>query len=553
MRRISVALALLLASSGLHAQETKAAPTGLTSEFVYKYLVGEVAGQRGDPALAGTIFYDLAKSTHDPRLAERAARAAAIAKQPALALRAATLWAEADPKSVEAQQAMAQLLLSGGDLKAAKPYLEKLLTSEENRGNGFLYLNSVLTHHPDKEAALALIQSLAQPYPKQPEARIAIAHLAFTAGKNELAIKELDTAEALRPGWEPIAALHGEILLREAPEKAMGYFRDYLAKHPAANDIRLSYAKLLVNQKKIAEARTEFTKLADAVKDNAEMAVVVGLLAGQLGDYAQADQYFRRALDHDYKDPDQLYLYLGQSAEKQHQNAQAYEWYKRVEGDELRFDAQLRIAALMAGENKLAEARDYLHKLPDLNADQQGAALQLEASLLSQNKQYTEAYDVLQRAINTTPNSPEMIYDFAMLAERVGKTDVMEKELRKLIQIKPDFAQAYNALGYSLADRNVRLDEASNLIAKALELSPGDHYILDSMGWVQYRRGQLDQAVDYLRRAYADEADPEIAAHLGEVLWKQGKQDEAAKTWDEALHQHPDNEILQNTSKKFRP
>ena len=145
-----------------------------------------------------------------------------------------------------------------------------------------------------------------------------------------------------------------------------------------------------------------------------------------------------------------------------------------------------------------------------------------------------------------------MIYDFAMLAEKVQRFDVMEQQLRKLILLKPDFAQAYNALGYTLADRNERLDEAANLIEKALELSPNDHYILDSMGWVQYRMGMLEEAADYLRRAYSEQTDPEIAAHLGEVLWQQGKHAEAVKTWEEALRAHPDNEVLINTTKKFR-
>jgi Flp pilus assembly protein TadD len=139
-----------------------------------------------------------------------------------------------------------------------------------------------------------------------------------------------------------------------------------------------------------------------------------------------------------------------------------------------------------------------------------------------------------------------------MLAEKVLRFDVMEQQLRKLITLKPDFAQAYNALGYTLADRNVRLDEAAGLIEKALALSPDDHYILDSMGWVQYRRGMLNEAADYLRRAYSEKTDPEIAAHLGEVLWQQGKRDEAVKTWEEALRAHPDNEVLLNTTKKFR-
>jgi tetratricopeptide (TPR) repeat protein len=550
------ALAIALSCAGIGVQAGQAAPPpqaqGLTSEFVYQYLVGEVAGQRGDVALASSIFYELAKNTRDARLAERAARAAVYGNQQHLAIRSAALWAELDPQSIEAQQAMAQLLLTTGRLEDARPYLEKLLVAEETRANGFLYLNGVLSRHPDKETALEIVQALAAPYPQQAEARLAVAHLAYNAGQHQLAVQELTAAESLRPGWETAAALHGEVLLRESPDKAMQFYRDYLKKYPEASNIRLTYAKLLVNEKKLDEARVQFTQLADTVQDNPEMAVVVGLLAGQLGDYPQADKYFKQALEHGYKEPEQLYLYLGQSAEKQKRYADAHAWYRQVQSDELRFDAQLRRASLLATENKLPEARNLLHSIPNMTSEQEAIALQVEANLLVQNKQHEEAYAILDRAINTLPNTPEMIYDFAMLAEKVQRFDVMEQQLRKLILLKPDFAQAYNALGYTLADRNERLDEAASLIEKALELSPNDHYILDSMGWVQYRLGMLEEAADYLRRAYSEQTDPEIAAHLGEVLWQQGKREEALKTWEEALRAHPDNEVLINTTKKFR-
>lgn len=544
---------MLLASLGAQAQDQAVTHSSLTSEFIYKFLVGEIAGQRGDVVLASRLLYELAQSSRDPRLAERAARAAAFGHQQELALRAASLWAELDPQSNEAQQAVSQLMLSIGDLDEARPYLEKLLADPKIRGNVFNYLSGALARHQDKPAALKLIRTLAQPYPDQAEAHLAIAHLAWTANEDELAFKELAAAESLKPGWEVAAALHGEVLLRKSPDDALAFFRKFLAQYPKSDEIRLTYAKLLVSQKDFATARTQFAQLADAAKSNPEIAIVVGLLAGQLGDYKQADTYFLQALERGYKNPDQLYLYLGQSAEKQQHFDQAYSWYNRVEEGELHFDAQLRVASLLAQEKKLDQARNLLHGLTDLTNEQQVMAYQVEANLLAQDKQYEASYAVLSSAVDSLPNTPELIYDLAMAAERVQHYDVMEQQLRKLMVIKPDFAQAYNALGYTLADRNERLDEATKLIEKALSLSPDDHYILDSMGWLQYRLGMLDKAVDYLRRAYADQTDPEIAAHLGEVLWQQGKHEEALKTWNEALHAHPDNEVLLNTTKKFNP
>lgn len=531
--------------------QAQAAAQELTSDFVYKYLVGEVAGQRGDVGLASSLFYDLAKSSRDARMAERATRAAAYAKQQQLALKSGALWAELDPDSVEAQQAMAQMLMSAGKLEEATPYLQKLLTKEDTRVNGFNYLHGILAGHPDKAAAFQLIQKLAAPYGTLPEARLTVAHIAWNAGQDTLAMQELKIAEDLRPGWPIAAMLHGEILHKQSPDKAIDFYRQFLARYPAANDVRLGYAKLLVNQRMLNEARNEFTRLADASDGSPDVSVVIGLLSGQLGDYRQADAYFQQALDRGYKDSDQLYIYLGQSAEKQNRLDEALDWYGRISQENHLFDAKIRIAGVLASQQKLEEARKVLHELPNLDNEQLAMAAQIEANLLAQAKRHQEAFDLLANAIASLPNSSGLVYDYAMLAEKLQRFDIMERELRKLIAMNPDYAEAYNALGYTLADRNERLGEAVTLIQKALELSPDNHYILDSMGWVQYRMGKLDEAADYLRRAYNVQTDPEIAAHLGEVLWQQGKRDEAVKTWEEALREHPDNDLLLDTTKKF--
>jgi len=553
MRLYSTAIALLFASVAAHAQgsASKAAQTELTSDFVYKYLVGEIAGQRGDVALAGSLFYDLAKSSRDPRLAERATRAAAYSNQTQLALRAASLWAELDPASTDAQQASTQLLLGAGKLSDAQPHLQKLLAPEETRASGFLYLNGILSRHGDKAAVLKLVQALAKPYPDLAEAHFSVAHSAWNAGKTDLAMEELNTAEKLQPGWELAALLRGEIHLRQSADSALQFYQSYLTQHPLANEVRLAYAKLLVNQKQFDQARVQFAPLADSADSNPEIAVAAGLLSVQLQDYVQADRYFKQALERNYKQPDQIYLYLGQSAEQQKLDDQALTWYQRVGEGEQSFDANLHIANVLARQGKLDDARKLLQGLPDLNSEQQVQALQLEASLLASANKPQEAFDVLEHAVTTLPNTPDLIYDYAMMAEKVQRFDVMEKQLRALMILKPDFAQAYNALGYTLADRNERLNEARTLIEKAHTLSPDDHYILDSMGWLQYRLGKLEQAADYLRRAYTAQTDPEIAAHLGEVLWQQGKHEEAQKTWADALHQYPDNELLVNTTKRF--
>lgn len=544
-----LALALLLAfGSTVQAQE---ASPGLTSEFVYQYLVAEVAGQRGDPALASGLFYELAKSSRNAQLAERAARMAVYSNQPQLAEHAAVLWAELDPASVEAQQAMTQLLLGGGKLSEARPHLQKLLANEENRAAGFMYLNGVFARQPDKAGALRLAQELAKPYPELPEAHFTVAHCAWGAGKTALALNELQIADQLSPGWDLAALLKGEILQGKSVEDALIFYRGFLEQYPDEREVRLAYARLLVSQKQFDLARQQLKQLIDS-RDNPDMLVVAGLLSVQLGDFAQADSYFKQALEVGVKNRDQVLLYLGQTAEEQKHDDDALAWYQQVGEGEYRFDAQLRMANVLARKDGLESARSYLHQLRDLGSEQQVMANQLEASLLMKARRSQEAYDLLEYSVKNLPNSPELVYDYAMAAEKVQRFEVMEKQLRTLIVLKPDYAQAYNALGYSLADRNERLDEARRLIEKANALSPDDHYILDSMGWVHYRLGKLDKAQDYLQRAYGIQSDPEIAAHLGEVLWKQGKRDEARRTLEDALQKYPDNEILLDSIKKFK-
>ena len=503
--------------------------------------------------LASQLFLDLAKKTRDPRLAERSARAAAYANQPAIALQASTLWVELDPSSIEAQQASSQLLVASGNFKQAKPHIEKLLAKPDTRANGFLYLNTLLANQKDKNEVLQSVQELAAPYSTLPEAQFAIAQAALIADKPAIAATALATANQLRPGWEAAALMQGQILFRESPDKAISFYQDFLKQYPQANDVRMSYAKLLVNQKRHAEAKPEFVKLIDAAKGSPEINAVVGLLSLESGDYAGADKYFEQSIANGFKEPEQLYLYLGRSSELQKQDAKALVWYDKIPATSERYlESRLSAANVTARTKNLDAAIKMLDEVNDLTPEQQTIVIQTQANMLGQAKRNQESFDLMTKAVSNLPNSPELIYDYAMAAERLGKLDVMETELRKVIRIKPDYAAAYNALGYSYADRNIKLDEAKSLIETALKLQPNDHYMLDSLGWVHYRLGNLTLAVEHLRKAYEMQDDPEIAAHLGEVLWKQGMQEEAKKIWGLALKEHPANDLLVATAKKFK-
>jgi tetratricopeptide (TPR) repeat protein len=248
-----------------------------------------------------------------------------------------------------------------------------------------------------------------------------------------------------------------------------------------------------------------------------------------------------------------VYLYLGQVAEEQKKFDEARANYRRIEAGPQYMPAQSRIARSFAKEGRIAEGRGHLQGLNAINNEQRVQIILAEAQMLREAGQNREAFEVLEKGLDRLPNHPDLLYDFAMAAEKVSRMDLLESNLKKVIQLKPDHAHAYNALGYSLADRNERLAEARDLIEKALKIAPDDAMIIDSMGWVLYRLGDLERARELLARAYALMPDAEIGAHLGEVLWKLGRTAEADRIWREALARTPDNETLKNTIKRFKP
>ncbi|MBU0593692.1 MAG: tetratricopeptide repeat protein [Gammaproteobacteria bacterium] len=525
----------------------------LTAQSLYQYLVGEVALQRGQPELAAEALLDLAKRTRDPRLAQRATETAIQGRQTVQAGNAATLWQSLDPESPQATQAAAALLVNSGRLNEARPYLEKLIAAEgESRAAAFLHLNQMLARQPDREAVLALVQDLAKPYLGSAEAHFAIAQAAWSASKRQEAITELRLADSLRPGWELAALFQGQALQKVSVSDSMEFYRAFLRDYPKASEVRLAYARLLVSEKSYPQARAEFQRVLDISPNNAELSFAVGLLALQASDLDAAESYLKQALSSGYKDEDLVHFYLGQIAEERKQFKQAAEWFVRVGPGEHYLNAQTRYAGVLAKQDRLGEARQHLQQIQPQNIAQRVLLIQAEAQLLREAKQHQEAFGVLEKGLEKLPNQPELLYDHAMAAEKLDLLDVMEKDLRQLIQIKPDNAHAYNALGYTFAERGIRLEEALQLTEKALSLASDDPLIMDSLGWAYYRHGEHGKAAEWLKKAHELRQDPEIAAHLGEVLWAQGQRDEARKVWNSALKLAPDNEVLRNVMQKFK-
>ena len=526
----------------------------LDSDLLYKFLLAEIAAQRGDFQIAAQAYFEMAKTSRDPRVARRATELALYGRNNELALQAARLWLEVEKNSAPARQTIAALLVNSNNLQAAKPLLKDMLAADgDNVGPSLLQLHGLLAKHSDKNAVLVLVKELTKPYKQYPEAHFAVAQAANAAGKYDTALSEIREAMRTKPDWEAAALLQAQILGRDSRTKALEYLSGFLASNPGAQDVRLGYARQLTAEKKYPEARAEFQRLLQENPDNADIAVTVALLSLQMNDLDAAEEQLKRVLELGYKDEDSVRFHLGQVNEQRKRYDEAAKWYLSVEGGEQFVLANARYAFMLAKQGRMADARKHLQTLQAENQGQRVQILQTEAQLLRENKEYQESYDVLKTALDTQPDHPELLYDVALAAEKLNRIDVAETSLRKLITLKPDHAQAYNALGYTLADRTNRLSEARDYIEKALKLSPEDPFILDSMGWVEYRLGNSQQSLQYLQRAFQQRPDPEIAAHLGEVLWTKGKKSEAEKVWREALRDNPENEELQKVIKKFMP
>ncbi|MFZ3018813.1 MAG: tetratricopeptide repeat protein [Gallionella sp.] len=524
----------------------------LTDELLYEYLLTEIASQRGHQALALEGSADLARKTRDPRLARRAAQFAVESGQMERAIEAFRQWQEVEPGAAVAGRMLSSILLRGGKLEEAKlEYAKQLQAAGANPGPVFLQLLQQAVSYPDKPAALKLLRELAQPYPQVAEARWSVAQLAQLTGEAELALSEARQARSLRPDWGAAVSLEAQLLLKSEPEQGLEALRSYLSANPDAREIRLQYARALLEQKQYKPARDEFQRLAKDSPDNPDMAFAIALISLQLKDFQGAEEQLRQSLGEGKKDQDRVQYYLGQLSEAKESDDEAMAHYREVTDGEHRFAAQLRILYLLNKRDGLEPARAHLQQIRADNNQQRVQLLLIEAQLLREAKRIAEAYRVLQQGLEKLPNHPDLLYETAMLADKNGKHDVTEQLLRKLIQLKPDHAHAYNALGYSLLERNERLAEALALVEKALQLAPDDAAIMDSVGWGYYRSGRLDDSVNMLRRAYAGNPDPDVASHLGEVLWVRGDKEEAQKVWQDSLKANPDSVQLQSVIKKF--
>ncbi|MBN3723713.1 tetratricopeptide repeat protein [Burkholderia sp. Ac-20379] len=530
----------------------------LTAQIVYQVLAAEVALQRSQPAPAYQTYLALSRDTKDPRMAQRATEIALAAQSPADALTAANLWREYAPDSNRASQVDAALLVLSGKPIDAKPLLARELarTTGDNRGDAILALQALIARGPNRTDGLTVLQDLLKDDLIRPEARLAIARQQLATDDKAGAVTSLKQALELKPDYLPAALM----LAQMGPqERAIGVasFEKFVRQNPKSREGRLALAQLYLADNRLDDAQKQFeTMHRNDPKEPAPLMALalIKIQEKQLGD---AQKYLKQYIDVAQKRPDadvgQAYVYLAQLSVEQNDDAQASQWLDKIDPASPHYiPAQVTRAQILAKQGKVDDARKVLAGLQISDPRDAAVIARTDASLLFSAKRYREAADRLAQAVDAFPDDPDLRYDYAMANEKIGQYTTMEQQLRVLMRMQPDNPQAYNALGYSLADRNQRLPEASQLVEKAVALAPKDAFIMDSLGWVKYRMGDNAAAEKILTTAYTLQPNAEIGAHLGEVLWKSGQQDKARDAWRAAQKLEPDNDTLLNTLKRFQ-
>lgn len=553
----------------------------LTSATLFKLLMSEIAAQRGATEASFATEIKLARETRDPRIARRATEFAVQAHQPAQAVDAARLWSELAPESRVAGDTYLTLLVLSGRSDEAEPLLAAKIEGAPSKSSALSQVYALLSQSQNHAQTYVTIQRLADRYPALPEGHLVVAQAAAVAGDKVAAVNEARVAVKLSPDSEPATIMLAQLEQFDSPKEADQALSSFIARNPKSTTMRLAYARFLNGEKRFDDSGQQLARVRKDAPNNADTIYTLGLLAYQANRPTDAEAYFKRfidlrvgknkpapapapGLDSDDDDsgelasveapgrgPGRAYLYLAQIAEDAKDYPHALDWLNKVGQGPDFATARIRRALIIARQGKLDAARAELHALPAATPAQQTELTLAEAQMLRDADQNQAAYDFLGGAIEQSPDNAELLYDYGMTAEKIGRIDVLENAMRSVIRVRPDNAQAYNALGYTLADRNERLDEAKALIEKANALAPDDASILDSLGWVEYRLGNNSDALMALQKAYKLRNDAEIAVHLGEVLWVSGRSAEAERAWNEAKTREPQNETLRQTLARF--
>lgn len=580
--RRSRALALTLGwlvASGATVLGVRAAPvenSDLDASSFYEIITGEIALRDGDLGAGYQQLLNAAKRSRDETLFRRAVEVALSAGSREQALGAAKAWRTAAPRSASANEFLGRLLMASHRDAEALPALREWLaaTPAAERAQAILSLPRVFAPSTDPRTALEAQNELTRPYVNDNDASLRAAawvvraQAASVADDDEAALRAARLAQAADPASQGAALVAIEQLGR--PE-AQALIERHLEVKPDS-PVRLVYVRRLIDTNQAAAASAQLESYLSSKPRMAGAWLALGALQFDMKNPKGAEASLKRYLQLQGEEPrasegdsdedpaaalgaqnrTQAYLLLAQIAEQRGDLAAAEQWWSRIDDPKQALAVQTARARSLVRQGKIDAARELIRKTPQREPEDARAKALAEAQLLRDAGRWQDAYGVLDAALATRAEDVDLIYEKAMVAERLGRSDEMEKLLREVMRLKPEYHHAYNALGYSLADRNERLDEARSLVAKALSMAPGDPFITDSMGWVEYRAGRNAEAIRLLRKAWTARPDTEIGAHLGEVLWVNGQRDEARRIWRQARQKDAENQVLQETLTRLR-
>ena len=584
-RRAMRAIAALLAAGSLTAAATAqsaAVPSRLDAPLFYQLLIGELELRGGQPGAAYAVVLDAARRTGDEALFRRAADIALEARAGDQALAAARAWRERLPKSLDAHRYLVQVLIALGRVKETVEPLQSLvaLAPEAERSTLIVSLPRFFARVPERAGVPALLEQALKASAQAPATRVAVqvalGRAWLAAGQPQRALDHARRARTLDAAAESGALFALEVMPGAAAAETL--VTDFLQLRPNTTAVRLLYARALTSAQRYADAIAQLDAVTRAEPRLAPPWLTLGALHLELRHPREAEAALQTYVKlaeapaapagaasspADADDDEtlgaigadglvQAWLMLAQAAEQRADYALAEAWLARIDDPQRVREVQLRRASLLARQGKLPEARALVRALPESGPADLRAKFLAEAQLLRDVKRWSDANAVLAEANRRFPDDADLLYEQSMMSEKLDRLDEMEQLLRRVIVLKPGFHHAYNALGYSLADRNVRLAEAKTLIEKALDLVPGEPFITDSLGWVEFRLGNRDEALRLLRTAWAARPDTEIGAHLGEVLWVLGQHDEARRIWSEARNRDADNDVLREVLKRLK-
>ena len=527
----------------------------LTEDLLYDLLVAEFAGNAGDTTLAVDAYNRAAMQSDDARVAARAVYIAVYAEHYEKALDLLERWEKLDPDDADINRMYAITYLKLGQPLAAATYIQSILDTVEGNGHEkALAVKRLLAKESNTEDGLIVLDALNKADTSNQHMLILQARYAAQLEKYDEAIELLDRVLEIDATLADVHIIKARILAAQGKqEQAMALVALVLMEQPDNDHLRLQYARMLVEQRQFNQAKAQFKLLLDKDPENADILLSLGLLEIETGDLDEAVAHLQHLIDIGQKQDISNY-YLGRIAQNREEHKVAISYYLKVNSGDYVFDAKLRIAGLFA---RLGRVDEGLQQLEVLAEKQTSWPLRVKAYLaqgeiLASKQRYAEGLELYSRALQQKPDDADLLYARALMAEKVDRIDITEADLLKLLSAQPENANALNALGYTLADRTERLEEARDYIKRAAELVPDDPAILDSLGWVSYRLGNMQDALKWLGMAFERLEDAEIAAHYGEVLWKNNQKEEAEKVWKIGLENNAEHPVLLETMKRLK-